>query len=209
MLHSSIPAVIIKAKNEKHQISRLAQRTVLLSPNPPPHFRTPRRGANLPPARIPSTHRRRIMIYKKRIELALPKDTVLDMLTMQIRSTIPRGYVREPTFRLYKTAMHSGNRTRFEYVITGTVKICAGNTIINCTIRPTILTCVLLCIIFYIFIEGVVYAIKGGKNEVFLLISMVACIIAVLAVIWQERQCYERFERCFETRGQGDGSVVP
>ena len=137
------------------------------------------------------------MILYKKLELMLSRDTVIEKLAKQIRTSFPRGYVDEKGFCLYKTALHSGNRTRLQYILKGSVDTCAESTIIHCTIRPTSLTCILICIIFYMFVESVVRRINGANNEVFLLLSMAACIIAVVAVIWQEQQCFERFKRCF------------
>ena len=149
------------------------------------------------------------MIFYKRLELKLSKEQVLEKLAMQSRTSFPKGYVEEKAFYLYKTALHSGNRTRFKYVLKGTVEAGAESTVIKCTVRPTVSTGIQLCIFFYLFLDSVVRRINGANNEFFLLISTVACIIAVLAVIWQERQCYERFESCFETRGQRDGLREP
>ena len=138
------------------------------------------------------------MFLRKQLTLKLSGDKVLEKLRMQSSVSFPRGHVSENKFRLYKTALHSGNKTRFQYLIKGTVSVHAGSTTIHYIIRPTILTCILLGIIFYIMINAVIDAINGAGNDAFLWASIAACTISVLAVIWQEQQCRKRFEQYFE-----------
>ena len=143
------------------------------------------------------------MIRNKRMELCLTMEETLKRLTMQLRRTHPKGYVNESGFRIYMAAMHSGNRTRFQYVLTGRASTHDNHTIIHYTLRPSALTIVLLCIILYPLIAGLVHRINGTNNGVFLLVSMVANIVAILIVIWQEQQCIERFVKYFEDQRSG------
>lgn len=147
------------------------------------------------------------MILHRNLEIDLSEKEINKLLSMQIRNVLPYGYVDESKFRLYKTAPYSGNRTRFQYVFTGKVERSQDHTVIRYTLRPTILTIVLLCIIFSPFIGGFTHWINGTKNEIFLLIAFVINILSAAIVFWQERQCIERFEKYFKNGKTGGNST--
>lgn len=142
------------------------------------------------------------MLYKNKLEIPLAKDCVLKTLSRKAQSSAPGGYVQGAKFCLYITALHSGNRTASKYVFKGYVDDLAEGSAIHYSLRPTMLTIIVLCINFSLLVKGVIQYIAGANNIIFLLISLLANVLAVLFVMWQEKQCVQRFESLFR---QEDG----
>lgn len=137
------------------------------------------------------------MVYKKELITPLAEIDVLKILSTKTKSSGGCGYVQGSKFCIFMTALHSGNRTRSKYIFRGYIDCFNDCTIIHYSLRPTILTIAILCINFSLLIKSVVQYIRGADNTAFLLICLIANVLAVLIVIWQEQQCMQRFEKNF------------
>ena len=134
------------------------------------------------------------MFRKRKIEIQLPAQTVIDCLKSQLRVRIPTGWVREDSFCLYKRVGSSEDNRFGIFCFTGSIEEKSNGMQVVYQVRPDILSCVFLAIFAAVAVYAIISLIAGVGNVLITVLTVAFNGFMWLLVLWQKHMLVERFK---------------
>ena len=135
------------------------------------------------------------MFRKRKIEIQLPAQTVIDCLKNQLRVRMPWGWVRENSFCLYKRVAGSPDLRFALLCFTGTLDEKTGGTQVTYRVRPGAVECVFLALFSAALVYTLISLLMGSGNILIVLLAAAFNGCLWLWLLWQKRVLVERFEK--------------